>query len=117
MKKTYFLFVQVAASEALENFEKYYLPYIRTINESRNHFIKDLVEEGINAFNGGGGNFACVQVPKVPVSKVCEVLEKQTIYVRDISGRFPGHFRVTICVEMSRVRDAIVEAFRSLELF
>lgn len=47
-------------------------------------------ENGIEGQSGGYGNFVCVKIPKhLNTKDVCEELGKQSIYIRDISGRLP----------------------------
>lgn len=106
-------FAQIAFSEALDAFENYYRPYIQTINESRNKFVKDLKEAQIGVCTGGFGNFVCVQIPKnVSPNEVCEKLKNKSIYVRDISARVPEFIRITIGLEMEKVVTALIEILK-----
>ncbi|KAL6073746.1 DUF5664 domain-containing protein [Balamuthia mandrillaris] len=105
-------FAQVAASQALKEWESYYLPYIKATNAAREAFLHDLQKRGVPARSGGGGNFVCVgPVPGGRTAELCQRLEKESIYVRDISNRFPGFVRITIGLDMSRVVDTLAECY------
>jgi len=106
-------FAQIAFATALESYDNYYKPYIKTINDSRIKFINDLKAVGIEACSGGYGNFICVRIPKTQSPKeVCEKLNLKSIYVRDISGRLPEFIRITIGLEMTRVVTALSEILK-----
>jgi histidinol-phosphate aminotransferase len=108
------LFAVVAASAALRQFDSYYRPYIEQTNATRAAFLSALTERGIRACSGGAGNFVCVYAGS-ECKRVCAELEKENIFVRDISARFTGFFRVTIGVtEMQHVERAIVKAMKGL---
>ena len=100
---------QVAAYHALVEFESYYKPYITATNLTRENFIKDLQELGYKVINGGGGNFICIQVEDDKVNPICEHLEKNLIYIRDVSARLPGVIRISIGENMSRVLECLKE--------
>ncbi|MEZ4402815.1 MAG: histidinol-phosphate transaminase [Kofleriaceae bacterium] len=101
---------QVAATAALREFDAYYRPYIEATHEARVAFVRDLAGRGIDVRSGGAGNFVCVRVPDGRTAELCQRLEDDHIYVRDISARFPGYVRITIGLEMERVADAVHRA-------
>jgi histidinol-phosphate/aromatic aminotransferase/cobyric acid decarboxylase-like protein len=66
--------------------------------------------------SGGAGNFVCIRVPgHVKPLQLVGALESEQIYIRDISGRFPGFVRVTIGLEMERVAKALIAAYEKLQ--
>jgi histidinol-phosphate aminotransferase len=107
---------QIAALNALKEYESYYLPYIKATNAARNQFIKILIENGIMVKSGGGGNFVCVKVQENQTQEICRKLEEKAIFVRDINSRFPGFIRISIGLDMSRVADAIITAIKEIEI-
>jgi histidinol-phosphate aminotransferase len=108
---------QVAAYQALVEFESYYKPYITVTNNARENFVKDLQQGGFIVKSGGGGNFVCVGIPQSKISQVTKKLEEKSIFVRDISARVPGFIRISIGEDMSRVRDALLSLIGELNLF
>ena len=103
---------QIAATSALQEFDTYYAPYIKLTNDARNAMLTTLRSHGVDARSGGGGNFICIKAPGGRTKELCAELEKDAIYVRDISGRFPGYVRVTVGLDMGRVIDAIIALVR-----
>jgi histidinol-phosphate aminotransferase len=108
-------FAQVAATQALAEFAPYYAPYIKLTNDSRTNFIADLRKGGVDARSGGAGNFVCIEIPGGKTKQFCAELEKQSIYVRDISGRFPGYVRITVGLDMSKVVTAVIVAMKHVK--
>jgi histidinol-phosphate aminotransferase len=109
-------FAQIAAFHALAEVERYYEPYIAATNAAREAFVEHLCARGVEARSGGAGNFVCLRVPDERSADLCRRLEERSIYVRDISGRFPGHVRITIGLEMGRVEEALAEVFAEMGL-
>ncbi len=101
---------QVAAVAALAAFESYYRPHLEEIAASRERFVAELGAAGVEARSGGGGNFVCVDAGEGRSGALCQALEAQAIYVRDLGTRFPGWVRITVGPRMERVRDAVIEA-------
>ncbi|KAH3767751.1 histidinol-phosphate transaminase [Pelomyxa schiedti] len=102
---------QVGALCALREFSSYYAPYVAATNKAREAFLTCMRSVGVEASNGGGGNFVCIRVPEgTNTQDLCAKLEQQAIFVRDINARFPGYIRITIGLDMSRVEAAIIEA-------
>ena len=107
-------FAQIAAHHALEAFDSYYAPYIKSTNHSRDKFLADLLSQGVQVQSGGAGNFVCIYVPSGKTRALCERLEQDAIFVRDIGGRFPNHIRITIGLDMTRVTSALIDSLRTL---
>lgn len=114
-------FAQVAAAQALREYAGYYHPYIAAICAARDTLLRDLRAAGVDARSGGGGNFICLRVvggagSAAQAAELCRRLEASSIYVRDISARFPGFVRVTVGLEMGRVVTATCAALRAMGL-
>lgn len=109
------LFAQVAATAALAEVDRIYRPYAAATHAERDRFVADLTARGVAVRSGGAGNFVCLQVPGGRCADLARLLEADGIFVRDISGRFPGYVRITIGVDMTRVADAIVAALAALD--
>ncbi|MCA9676067.1 MAG: histidinol-phosphate aminotransferase family protein [Kofleriaceae bacterium] len=107
-------FAQIAAVAALREVDGYYRPYIARTHAARAGFVADLAARGVTVRTGGAGNFVCVEVPGGDTAELCRRLDAEAIYVRDLGARFPGHVRITIGLEMSRVADAIVAALAAM---
>jgi hypothetical protein len=75
----------------------------------------DLKARGVDCHSGGAGNFVCIAVPGGRTREFCAALERESIYVRDISARFPGFVRITVCPDMQRVCGAAERAFLQLQ--
>lgn len=103
-------FAIVAAREALKAFDLHYAPYIAETNAARRAFVASLQSRGVDARSGGHGNFVCVNCgSKERCAALCDGLEQEGIFVRNVSARFPGFVRITIGVtDMKRVEDAVV---------
>jgi len=107
---------QIAAVNALKEFDNYYLPYIKATNDARDNFIKILEDNTITVKSGGGGNFVCVKVPENQTQVICRKLEEKAIFVRDIHSRFPGFIRISIGLDMTRVSEAIIVAMKEISI-
>lgn len=107
-------FAQIAFSVAIDCYDSFYKEYISTINYNRKKFISDLNSNGIEVKSGGYGNFVCVKLPsKFEPKEFVNKLKESSIYVRDISGRFPGFIRITIGIKMEKVVDKMKEIILS----
>ena len=77
---------------------------------SLNHLSLNNTHEW-DVYSGGAGNFVCIKVPShLKPDELVGVLEKENIYIRDISRRFPGYVRITIGLDMDRVGKALIRA-------
>ena len=101
---------QIAGRAVLANSD-FYKNYAKQVNNFRSHLVQHLTQQNVPII-AGGGNFICIQTPsRHSVHTVVKQLEvEHGIFVRDISGRFPGFFRVTIPgtdVQFQRVLHAL----------
>eukprot|EP00759_Apiculatamorpha_spiralis_P037322 PhF_6_TR37204/c0_g1_i1/m.54832/K00817/hisC; histidinol-phosphate aminotransferase len=105
---------QIGCSYAIDEFSNYYSPYIQATNEMRKRFIDELTAAGVQVLSGGGGNFVCVVCPTGKAKALAKALEQKAIYIRDISARVPNTIRISIGLDMTRVRDGILTAIKEV---